>query len=84
MIPLSSQVKCFCDTLEVVNRMNKLIKDEKYYDEYIKTADHDAVHLLKLYLPRQFTINYVRNHQDKLKKKYQLTTAERLKLRQIN
>ena len=62
MIPLSSHVKYFCDNLEVVNKMRQLIKDEQYYDEYIKTADHDAVHLLKYYVPRQFTINHVRSH----------------------
>ena len=62
MIPLSSQVKYFCDNLEVVNKIKNLITDEQYYDEYIKTADHDAVHLLTYYIPRQFTINHVRSH----------------------
>ena len=52
MIPLSSHVKYFCDNLEVVNKMRQLIKDEQYYDEYIKTADNDAVYLLKYYFPR--------------------------------
>ena len=80
MIPLSSHIKYFCDNLEVVNKMKKLIKDAQYYDEYIKTADHDAVHLLKRYLPRQFTINHIRSHQDKRKEKSQLTTAERLNI----
>ena len=60
--------------------MKKLIKDEQYYDEYIKTADHDAVRLLKHYIPRQFTINLVRNHKDTREKKSQLTTAERLNI----
>ena len=48
--------------------MKQLIKDEQYYDEYIKIADHDAVYLLKQYLPHHFTINHVRSHQDKRKK----------------
>ena len=60
--------------------MKQLIKDEQYYDEYIKTADHDAIYLLKQYLPRQFIINHVRSHQDKWKNKYQLTTAERVNI----
>ena len=60
--------------------MKQLIKDEQYYDEYIKTASHDAVHLLKKYLPRHFTTNHVRSYQDKRKKKYNLTTAERLNI----
>ena len=80
MLPLSSQVKYFCDNLEVVNKMKQPIKDEQYYDEYIKTADHDAVHLLKKYLPRHFTINNVRSNQDKRKKRYNVTTAERLNI----
>ena len=80
MIPLSSHIKYFYDNFEVVNKMKKLIKDEQYYDEYIKTADHDAVRLLKHYIPRQFTINHVRNHKDKREKKSQLTTAERLNI----
>ena len=45
--------------------MKQLIKNEQYYDEYIKTADHDAVYLLKYYLPQQLNIKYVRSHQDK-------------------
>ena len=80
MIPLSSHVKYFCDNLKVVNKIKNLIKDEQYYDEYIKTSDHDAVHLLKHYIPCQFTINHVRSHQDKRKNKSQLTTAERLNI----
>ena len=67
MIPISPHVKYFCDNLEVINKMKQLIKDEQYYDEYIKTADHDAIYLLKQYLPRQFIINHVRSHQDKQK-----------------
>ena len=47
MIPLSSQVKYHCDNLEVVNKIKQMITDEKYYDEYIQTTDHEAVHLLK-------------------------------------
>ena len=62
MLPLSSQVKHFCDNLEVVNKMKQLILDKQYYDKYIKTTDHDAVHLLKKSLPRHFTINHVRSH----------------------
>ena len=80
MIPLSTRVKYFYDNLEVVNKIKKLIKDEQYYDEYIKTADHYAVHLLKHDIPRQFTIKHVRSHQDKRKKKSQLTTTERLNI----
>ena len=80
MIPLSSRVKYFCDKLEVVNKMKKLIKDVQYHDEYINTADHDAVHLLKHYLPCQFTINHVHSLQYKWKKKSQLTIAERLSI----
>ena len=60
--------------------MKQLIKDEQYYDEYIKTVDHDAVYLLKHYPPRQFTINHVRSHQDKRETKFQLTTTERLNI----
>ena len=60
--------------------MKGLILDKQYYDEYIKTADHDAVHLLKKYLPRHFTINHVGSHQDKRKKTCDLTTAERLNI----
>ena len=60
--------------------MKQLIKDEQYYDEYIKTVDHDAVHLLKKYLSHHITINHVRSHQDKRKKKCNLTTAERLNI----
>ena len=67
MIPLSLHVKYFCDNLEVINKMKQLRKDEQYYDEYIKTVDHDSVYLLEQYLPRQFTINHVRSHQDKRK-----------------
>ena len=80
MLPLSSQVKYFCDNLEVVNKMKQLILDKQYYDKYIKTTDHDAVHLLKKYLPRHFIINHVRSHQDKRKKKCNLTTAERINI----
>ena len=47
--------------------MKQLIKDEQYYDEYIKTANHDAVYLLKHYLPQQFNIKHVRSHQRKRK-----------------
>ena len=54
--------------------------NEQNYDEYIKTADHDAVHLLKKYLPRHVTINHVRSHQDTRKKKCNLTTAEKLNI----
>ena len=68
MLPLSSQEKYFCDNLEVVNKTKRLILDKQYYDEYIKTADHDAVHLLKEYIPRHFIINHVHSHQDKRKK----------------
>ena len=60
--------------------MKRLILDKQYYDEYIKTADHDAVHLLKKYIPRNFTINHVRSHQDKLKNTCNLTTAEMLNI----
>ena len=80
MLRLSSPVKYFCDNIEVVNKMKQLITDEKYYDEYIQTADHEAVHLLKKYLPSQFFINQVRSHQDKRKKKCNLITAERLNI----
>ena len=80
MLPLSSPVKYFYDNLEVVNKMKQLITDEKYYDEYIQTADHEAVHLLKKYLPSQLSINHVRSHQDKRKKKCNLTTAEHLNI----
>ena len=80
MLSLSSPVKYFCDNLEVVNKMKRLITDEKYYDEYIQTADHEAVHLRKKYLPSQLSINYVRSHQDKRKKKCNLTTVERLNI----
>ena len=69
MTPLSSHVRYFCDNLEVVNKMKQLIKDEQYYDEYIKTVDHDAVYWLKQYIPRHFTINHVRSRQDKRKQK---------------
>ena len=80
MLPLSSQVKYFCENLEVVNKMKRSILDKQYYDEYIKTADHDTAHLLKKYLHRHFTINHVRSHQDKRKKKCNLTTAEKLNI----
>ena len=60
--------------------MKQLITEEKCYDEYIQTADHEAVHLLKKYLPNQFSINHVRSHQDKRKKKCNLTKAERLNI----
>ena len=72
ILPLSSPVKYYCDNLEVVNKMKQLITDDKYYDEYIQTADHEAVHLLKKYLPNQLSINHVRSHQDKRKKKCNL------------
>ena len=51
MLPLSSPVKYFRDNLEGVNKMKQLITDDKYYDEYIQTADHEAVHLLKKISP---------------------------------
>ena len=60
--------------------MKQLIKDEQYYDEYFKTTDHNAVYLLKQYLPRHFTSNHVRSQQDKRKQKSQLTTAEKLNI----
>ena len=60
--------------------MKQLILDQQYYDEYIKTADHDAVYLLKEYIPCHFTIHHVRSHQDQRKKACNLTTAERLNI----
>ena len=40
--------------------MKKLTEDEQYNDEYINTAIHDALNLLKQYLPSQFNIKRVR------------------------
>ena len=53
MTSFTCNVNDFCDNLEVVNKMKQLIKDEQYYDKYIKAEDHDTVYLLKNYLPRQ-------------------------------
>ena len=60
--------------------MKELIKDEKCYNSYIKTTDHDAVYLLKQYLLQQFNINHVRSHQDKEKQASKLTTSENLNI----
>ena len=80
MLPLSSQIKYFCDNLEVVNKMKRLILDKQYYDEYIQTADHDVVYLLKEYIPCNFTIHHVRSHQDQRKEACNLTRAERVNI----
>ena len=47
MITFDSQVNYFCDNLEIVNKILQLIESSPYYDEYIITADHNAVYLLK-------------------------------------
>ena len=80
MIPLTSNVNYFYDTLEVVNKIKQLIKNEKYYDEYIEKVDHDAVYLLKHYIPQQFNIKHVRSHQDKRKQASKLTIAEKFNI----
>ena len=80
MTPLTSNVNYFCDNLEVVNKMKQLMKDEQYYDECIKTVDHDAVYLLNQYLSQQFNITHVRSHQDKSKQAFKLTTVEKLNI----
>ena len=67
MTSFTCNVNDFCDNLEVVNKMKQLIKDEQYYDEYIKAEDHDTVYLLKNYLPRQWNTQHVCSHQDKRK-----------------
>ena len=60
--------------------MKQLIKDEQYYDEYIKTTDHDVLYLLNYYLSQQFNIKHVRSHQDKRKQASKLTIVEKLNI----
>ena len=60
--------------------MKQLIKDEQYYDEYIKTTDHDVLYLLNYYLSQQFNIKHVRSHQDKRKHASKLTIVEKLNI----
>ena len=57
--------------------MLKLKGGSQYYDEYINSADHDAVCLLKQYLLSNFKIQHVRSHQYKIKPESKLTTVER-------
>ena len=59
MITFDSQVNYFCDNLEIVNKILKLIENSNHYDEYINTVGHDAVYLLKNYLPSSFSIQHV-------------------------
>ena len=80
ILPFASQVNYFCDNLEVVNKMRKLIENEQYYDEYINTVNHDAMYLLKQYLPCNFNIQHVRSHQDKKKPESTLIIAEKLNI----
>ena len=80
MITFDSQVNYFCDNLEIGNKMLQLIENSYYFDEYINIVDHDAVYLLKDYLPSRFNTQHVRSHQDERKPEITLIIAERLNI----
>ena len=68
-IQFESTIQYHCDNLEVVNKI-KYIQSEKYqFDKAYKTIDDDAVILLKDLIPRNMTINHVKSHAEKRKKK---------------
>ena len=77
-IQFESTIQYHCDNLEVVNKV-KYIQSEKYqFDKAYKRIDHDAVIVLKDLIPRNMTINHVKSHAEKRKKKGQFILPEAL------
>ena len=62
----------------MVAKLQIIESNQHNYDEYIQITDHDAVQLLKYYIPSFSTIYLVKSHQDKRKKKHKLNTVELL------
>ena len=63
-----SKVTYYRDNLGVVTKLRNIKRNPHYYDEYIRTTDHNVIKCLQLYIPSSIAIHHVSSHQNKRKK----------------
>ena len=67
---LQSPIKYYCDNKGVVTKLNNIIeRDCNCYSSNRKIKDLDVVLEIQKYIPTTVTVNHVRGHQDKKKRK---------------
>ena len=78
---LQSPIKYYCDNKEVVTKLSNITETNRnYYSSNRKIKDLDAVLEIQKYIQTTVTVTHVRGHQDKKKRKEQLTMAENLNI----
>ena len=71
-IKFESTIQYHCDNLEVFNKVKVLQSEKCLFDKAYKTTDRDAVLVLQELIPRNMTINHVKSHAEKQKKRNNL------------
>ena len=80
-IILQSPIEYFCDNKEVIQKLLDITESSRhYYSSNSKIKDLDAVLEIQKYIPANIKVHHVRGHQDKKKRKEQLTMAEKLNI----
>ena len=75
-LQLQLLVEYFCDNKEVVQKLSDITDyNRNYYSSNSKIKDLDVVLEIQKYIPKNVKVNHVRGHQDKKKRKEQLTIA---------
>ena len=77
-VKFESTIQYHCENLEVVNKVKGIQSEKRLYSKAYEITDHDAVLALKYLIPRNMTINHVKNHAKKIKKKEHFTLPEAL------
>ena len=76
-LQLQSLIEYICDNKEVVQELSHITDcNRNYYSSNSKIIDLDTVLEIQKYIPNNIKVNHVRGHQDKKKRKEQLTMAE--------
>ena len=76
-ITLQSPIEYFCDNKEVVKKLLDITESNRhYYSSNSKIKDTDAVLEIQKYIPDNIKVHNVRGHQDKKKRKEQLTMVK--------
>ena len=80
MIEIRNEFLAICDNLAFVNKLSWLLEDDYNNHGLHKSTDQEAFHLIMQILPKSFTIEHVKGHQDNYRSYKDLPIKVRLNI----
>ena len=80
MIKIGNEFIASCDNLAFVNKLSWLLEDDYNNHGLHKSTEQEAFHLILKILPRTFSIEHVKGHQDDYRHYRDLPIKDRLNI----